>query len=121
MYVVCFICIYIHRCNMHVHVFQREHWWTLVSSWPNKIEKVGQPGEKNILEKKYKTTDKLLNYIYFLFILVLLIYFKYVLFYITPRYFYTTCTRCLLYSSLSFNYIGSHSFLCKTSQVRLEV
>ena len=50
---------------------------------------------------------------HFVFILTLLIYFKYVLFYITPYYFYTPCTCCLLYYSLSFNYIGLHSFFIK--------
>ena len=40
-----------------------KHWWTLVLSWPDELEKVGQP-EKNVLKRKYKTTDKLLNFVY---------------------------------------------------------
>ena len=31
---------------MYMFFFQRKHWWTLVSSWPDELEKVGQPGEK---------------------------------------------------------------------------
>ena len=41
--------------------FGKKHWWTLVSSWPDELEKVGQP-EKNVLKRKYKTTDDLLNF-----------------------------------------------------------
>ena len=41
-----------------------KHWWTLVSSWSDEFEKVGQP-EKNVLKKIYKkTTDKLLDFVY---------------------------------------------------------
>ena len=43
-----FTYIYTHIC---VHVFQRKHWWTLISFWPNELEKVGQP-EENVLEKE---------------------------------------------------------------------
>ena len=72
---------------MHVHVFQREHWWTLVSSWPDELEKVGQP-EKNVLKKRYKTIDKLSTLCTpVMLILTFLLYLNYVfLLYITPRY-----------------------------------
>ena len=53
-----FTYIYTHIC---VHVFQRKHWWTLISFWSDELEKVGQSG-KNVLKKKYKSTDKLLIY-----------------------------------------------------------
>ena len=29
----------------------KKHWWTLVLSWPDELEKVGQP-EKNIFKKE---------------------------------------------------------------------
>ena len=59
MYVICFSSIYI-----HIHVcFWKKHWWTLVSSWPDELEKVGQP-EKNVLKRNYNITDKLLNFVY---------------------------------------------------------
>ena len=112
--------IYIHICNMHVHVHVHVHVFskrTLVDSCLVLARRAweGRPTwGKMFWKKKHKTTDKLLNYIYFVFILTLLIYFKYVFFiYITPRYFYTSCICCLLDSSLSFNYIGSHSFFVK--------
>ena len=54
-----FIYIYI-----YIYMFVLEkHWWTLVSSWSDELEKVGQP-EKNVLKRKYKTIDKLLNFVY---------------------------------------------------------
>ena len=55
--VIFFIYIYIYK---HIHVLEK-HWWTLVLSWPDELEKVGQP-EKNVLKRKYKTTDDLLNF-----------------------------------------------------------
>ena len=39
--------IYIYK---HIHVLEK-HWWTLVLSWPDELEKVGQP-EKNIFKKE---------------------------------------------------------------------
>ena len=60
MYVVYFLylCVCTYTCLI---LEKKKHWWSLVSSWPDELEKVGQP-EKNILKRKYKTTDKLLNF-----------------------------------------------------------
>ena len=60
MYVVCFSSIYIYICTYTCLILEK-HWLTLISSWPDELYKVGQP-EKNVLKKKYKTTDKLLNF-----------------------------------------------------------
>ena len=48
-YYVCsmfFIYIYTYTC-----LFLEKHWWTLMSSWPDELEKAGQP-EKNVFEKE---------------------------------------------------------------------
>ena len=60
MYVVCFLYLYI--CTYTCLILEK-YWWTLASSWPDELEKVGQP-EKNVLKRNYKTTDKLLNFLY---------------------------------------------------------
>ena len=57
-YVVCFLYLYI--CTYTCLILEK-HWWTLVSSWPDELEKVDQP-EKNVLKRKYKTIDDLLNF-----------------------------------------------------------
>ena len=51
--------LYLYICTYTCLIFEK-HWWTLASSWLDELEKVGQP-EKNVLKRKYKTTDNLLN------------------------------------------------------------
>ena len=114
-------------------IFQRKHWWTLVSFWPDELEKVGQTG-KYVFGKRNVKPQTSYHINVLMFILVSLLCLKYILYlfyfhlfiyfflYTTPRHFYILCTPCFIHSSLSFNYIGSHSslFIYKTFQVNLD-
>ena len=53
-----YIDIYIY---INIYTFWKKHWWTLVLSWPDELEKVGQP-EKNILIRKYKNHRQIIRF-----------------------------------------------------------
>ena len=51
-----------------------KYWWTLVSSWPDELEKVDQL-EKNVLKRKYKKPQinyQILYTIYVYFVILTL-------------------------------------------------
>ena len=52
-----------------------KYWWTLVSSWPDELEKVGQP-EKNILKRKYENHRQIIKFCIQLMIILTFILFK---------------------------------------------
>ena len=45
----------ISKCIFIYKGFIKEYWWTLILSWPDEFETVGQP--ENVVKRKVKTTD----------------------------------------------------------------